>query len=236
MLRPEVASRPLVAGELPDAIAAPQAPAGRGAFAALFGEIQAEVADFIQNGSTAAAAGTLSPEGRFHLSRLPAQAPASLGDAPGEAQEAFLAAIAPWAEETGRRLGVSADILAAQAALESGWGQQPLRHPDGSDSHNLFGVKAGGKWSGAVASVPTTEYEGGLALHRTETFRSYPDHASAFRDFARLLLDNPRYHGALNTGNDARAYADALVRGGYATDPAYADKLARLAARLQSRN
>jgi len=46
----------------------------------------------------------------------------------------------------------------------------------------------------------------------------------------------PRYRGALNVGSDARAFAQGLARGGYATDPAYADKLARVAARLQSRD
>ena len=70
-------------------------------------------------------------------------------------------------------------------------------------------------------------------LERSERFRSYPDSASAFRDFPRLLLDSPRYQAALNTGADAVAYAQALQRGGYASDPAYAEKLARIAARLQ---
>ena len=57
--------------------------------------------------------------------------------------------------------------------------------------------------------------------------------ASAFRDYAQMLIDNPRYRGALGVGNDARAFAQGLARGGYATDPAYASKLTRLASKLQ---
>lgn len=148
-------------------------------------------------------------------------------------QQAFLAAIRPWAEEAAKRLGVAPEIVAAQAALESGWGKYPVRREGGRDTHNLFGIKAGASWRGRVAEVATKEFENGVAVGRTEKFRSYPDPASAFRDFARLLLDNPRYHAALNTGDDAHAYASALVRGGYATDPAYADKLVRIATRLQ---
>ena len=40
----------------------------------------------------------------------------------------------------------------------------------------------------------------------------------------------PRYAAALGTGNNVQAYAAALQRGGYATDPAYADKLVATAA------
>jgi flagellar protein FlgJ len=128
---------------------------------------------------------------------------------------------------------VAPELVSAHAALESGWGQRPLRQAQGGDSHNLFGLKASGDWRGAATAVLTTEYEGGAALKKTERFRSYPDQASAFRDYAQVLLANPRYRAALNTGSDARAFAEGLARGGYATDPAYADKLTRLATRLQ---
>ena len=47
------------------------------------------------------------------------------------------------------------------------------------------------------------------------------------------MAGNPRFQGALQAGDDARAFAQGLARGGYATDPAYADKLSTLAARLQ---
>jgi flagellar protein FlgJ len=55
-------------------------------------------------------------------------------------------------------------------------------------------------------------------------------------DYVRLLTDNPRYASALNTGSDVRAFGNALQRGGYATDPAYADKLVAVAAKLGSLN
>jgi|GEM_PF-302816 len=150
----------------------------------------------------------------------------------GDIQQQFLASIKPWAEETAAKLGVSADVVSAHAALESGWGQLPLRGATG-DTNNLFGLKAGGNWRGAVAAASTTEYEHGAMLRKTEKFRSYPDAASAFRDYAELLSSNPRYQAALNTGGDARAFASGLAQGGYATDPNYADKLSKIAAQLQ---
>lgn len=148
-------------------------------------------------------------------------------------QHEFVAAIAPAAQAVAGRLGVAAELVVAHAALESGWGRWPLRGADGGTTHNLFGVKAGEAWQGAVVRARTTEFEGGVAVKREDAFRSYSDADSAFRDYARLLIENPRYAGALQTGDDARAFAEGLVRGGYATDPAYADKLTRVAAQIR---
>lgn len=250
MFRPEFDLPP--AAFVDTARIAPAAGRAPGGFPALMREVRSEVADFIEHGSPAmglnASGQVLRLRARMAAEAAPAvSAPASEAGEPttqaattsvpplpvGTRQQAFLDAIAPFVAEAGARLGVSPQVLAAQAALESGWGQRPLRDGDGADTHNLFGLKAGAGWRGAVAEALTTEYEEGAAVQRSERFRSYPDSASAFRDFTRLLLDSPRYQAALNTGADAVAYAQALQRGGYASDPAYAEKLARIAARLQ---
>jgi peptidoglycan hydrolase FlgJ len=237
------AARPLA----PTAASAPTVAANGapGGFGGVFRQVQNEVSDFIKNGGGAHAGApspALSPEGRAALGRARSAAPSVSGALDGAAsgteraalQRDFLDSIRPWAEEAGARLGVAPDLVAAHAALESGWGRHPLRQSNGADTNNLFSLKAGAGWQGAVAAASTTEYEHGAALKKTEQFRSYPDQASAFRDYAALLIDNPRYRAALNTGDDARAFAQGLARGGYATDPAYADKLTRLAQRLQT--
>lgn len=215
---------------------APSRGTGSAGFAGLMQQVREEITDFIAHGSqdfSAMSAG-LSPEARARF--LTSQTVAGADEPQGlnAQQQDFLSGIEPHAREAARRLGVSPSVLAAHAALESGWGKQPLLHGDGRDTHNLFGIKAGSGWQGDFAAVPTTEYDEGVATRKTERFRSYADYDAAFGDFARLLIDKPRYHGALNTGNDARAYAQALARGGYATDPDYADKLVQVAARIQS--
>lgn len=243
MLRPDAAFRAGAAAfdAVAEGIALPTGLAGQGDFAALMRDVKQDVTNFIENGGgDSDAVGGLDAAARAYLLRqgmAPAVDPVSAGSQPDGLPadgRAFLDAVAPLAAETGRRLGVSPEILAAQAALESGWGQRPIRQSDGRDTHNLFGIKAGGAWQGDSANIATTEYEGGAKLTRTERFRSYANPGEAFRDFGRLLLDNPRYKGALNTGNDVAAYARGLAQGGYATDPQYGAKLARIAARLQS--
>lgn len=225
-----------IAATLPTAPTRPaEALGGAGGFGKAFAAVQGEVADFIQNGG-AASAPELTPEGSLWRNRSAASVLAAPETEEGSAsadQQAFLDSIAPWAKQAADQLGVAPELVQAHAALESGWGQRPIRAGDGASSHNLFGIKAGGKWDGAVAESATTEYVGGAAVKTKERFRSYPDGASAFRDYARMLLDNPRYKGAIGAGNDAHAFAQGLAKGGYATDPAYAAKLARLAGKLQ---
>jgi flagellar protein FlgJ len=243
MLRPDSAATP---STLPAQATAPvRAAAGGsgGGFGGLIGEVRADVADFIENGSadTLPPVATMAPPAADALpASLASFAPVVRPDrdtaaaATAPDQHAFLQAIAPYAEQTGARLGVAPEIVAAHAALESGWGKKPLRDADGGDTHNLFGLKAGAAWQGGVADALTTEYDAAGPTTKVERFRSYADPAGAFDDYAQLLLDNPRYHSALNAGSDARAFAQGLARGGYATDPAYADKLVRLAQRLRS--
>ena len=222
----------------PTSATAPTAPLsnGGGKFGGIFNEVQGEVADFLQNGGGGfTTAATLSAEGRMWAARSQSATAAVMGDGADAApdQQAFLNSIAPWAREAAEKLGVAPELVSAHAALESGWGQRPLRNPDGSSTHNLFGIKAGAGWHGDVAESATTEYVGGAALKTSARFRAYPDQASAFRDYAQMLIDNPRFRGALGTGNDAQAFATGLAKGGYATDPSYAAKLTRLAGKLQ---
>ena len=147
----------------------------------------------------------------------------------------FVQAMAPHAQAAADKLGVSVRALLAQAALETGWGKHlPHRH-DGSSSFNLFGIKAGGGWDGDKVSVPTLEYEDGVAVRKRDNFRAYADPGQAFADYARMLSDNPRYAHALGQGENVAGFAHALSRGGYATDPAYAAKLTAIANSPQMR-
>lgn len=202
-------------------------------FRAAFDEVRGEVLDFIAGGArTSGAAGgatTLSVEG--HARRLDLQD--GVHGADGAQQREFLASIAPWARGAANALGVAPEVVAAHAALESGWGQRPLRAADGSSTHNLFGVKAGSTWTGEAVRALTSEVEGGMTVKRTERFRDYADMGEAFSDYAQLLLGQTRFAAALNTGADAAAFGQGLMRGSYATDPAYAQKIERVARQVR---
>jgi peptidoglycan hydrolase FlgJ len=151
-----------------------------------------------------------------------------------QTQVNFISELWPTAQEAGQQLGVDPRNLIAQAALETDWGTRVPRDASGRSSNNLFGMKAGGQWSGASVLAGTQEYRNGGAVSTTGQFRAYDNRAQSFQDYVSLLRGNPRYAAALNTGGDTQAFASALQRGGYATDPQYARKITAIAATVCS--
>lgn len=159
---------------------------------------------------------------------------AASGIAPSSPQRAFITRHWDSALAAQRATGIPAQFVIAQAAHESGWGKGEIRGSDGLPSFNLFGIKATGGWQGRTVDVVTTEYENGVAKKVVEKFRAYNNYSEAFRDWAQLLANNPRYAEVIARGRDAQGFAHGLQRAGYATDPAYGDKLSRVIASVQA--
>jgi flagellar protein FlgJ len=185
---------------------------------------------------------TSAPDTRFSLDtlrnaarQLIEGAPVAAGAAAGAAQvksgpdapREFVSRVWPHAQEASRATGIPGHFIVAQAALESGWGRGEIRLADGSTSFNLFNVKAGKGWTGETVDVTTTEYVNGTAQKQVERFRAYRSYAEAFADYANLLKSNPRYANVIGQ-QDGVGFARALQQAGYATDPMYAEKLARI--------
>jgi flagellar protein FlgJ len=150
-------------------------------------------------------------------------------DAPkGSHTEQFIRKHLSAAQAAEAESGIPAAHILGQAALESGWGKREIRMPDGSSSHNLFGIKAGANWQGKVAEVTTTEYVNGTAHKVTARFRAYESYEEAFKDHSRLLSRSSRYSQTVAQADTAQGFAQGLQRAGYATDPAYASKLTQV--------
>ena len=132
------------------------------------------------------------------------------------------------AQAAEKATGIPANHILGQAALESGWGKHEPKMANGQSSHNLFGIKAGSGWTGKVAEVSTTEYSGGVAHKVTAKFRAYDSYEDAFKDHAKLLSQSPRYSQTVAQADTAQGFARGLQKAGYATDPAYADKLTKV--------
>lgn len=140
-------------------------------------------------------------------------------------QQDFVNKMLPHALKASQASGVPPQLIMGQAALESGWGKRTINASDGSDSHNLFGIKAGAGWHGKVAAVTTTEYKNGVASKQVENFRAYSSYTEAFNDYAGILSSNPRYANVMQQSSSPADMAQALQKSGYATDPKYAEKL-----------
>jgi peptidoglycan hydrolase FlgJ len=188
---------------------------------------------FVEKMLSGNAAADAASSGARPSVRVPLVTSANAFRTPSSPEE-FVQQLWPCAEEAGRELGVNPAHLLAQAALETGWGKSLPCDANGNPSFNFFGIKAGTSWQGESVNVRTLEFEGGLPTPKQARFRAYESAADSFRDYVALLRDSPRYAAALNTGNDAQAFATALQHAGYATDPGYARKIVAIAQNLAS--
>ena len=142
-----------------------------------------------------------------------------------DSADAFVNVLMPYAKDAAKRLGVDPNLLVAQAALETGWGQHVIQRANGGSSHNLFNIKAGKNWEGSRAMVDTLEYEDGVAVKKRDGFRAYGSYQESFDDYVGLLETNLKYSRALKHADDPREYINALQDAGYATDPRYGEKV-----------
>jgi flagellar protein FlgJ len=171
--------------------------------------------------------GTLPPS-TISLGGVSAARTTPVAAAPtGSAQGDFVQKMGDAAATVSAESGIPASFMLGQAGHETGWGKHLIKNKDGSSANNLFGVKASGDWKGKVAEVTTTEYINGTPRKVVAKFRSYDSPEESFRDYAKLINENPRYANAKQKTDSAHAYATELKRAGYATDPAYASKLSR---------
>lgn len=124
-----------------------------------------------------------------------------------------------------RRFGVPWQIQAAQWAIESGWGEaRPKDIATGQESYNMFGMK--GKGPAGTVQSPTWEHVNGRDIEVVAGFRAYHNFGESLVDHASLFK-NDRYKEAMKSGEDLHRWCEMLGprSAGYATDPAYPQKL-----------
>lgn len=179
--------------------------------------------DATLNGSdkkrTESVVGSDSPEQKDKEARLPLTF---------ETPDQFIEHLFPLAQKVEAETGISAKVMLAQSALETGWGKHMINKPDEQASFNLFGIKADSRWDGDKTEIVTTEYRGGVAMKERAEFRSYNNYEDSFRDYAEFLQDNPRYEPAMQYLDNPQKFTQTLQDAGYATDPAYSQKIQRI--------
>ena len=62
-------------------------------------------------------------------------------DSSFDSPTSFVNKLWPMAKQAADRLGVTPDVILAQAALETGWGKHVINKVDGESSYNLFNIK-----------------------------------------------------------------------------------------------
>lgn len=140
----------------------------------------------------------------------------------------FLSSVAAPAQQSQAQFAVPASVTIAQAILESDWASSPLTRKGNA----YFGIKctgSDGPYATGCLDQPTTECDAsGACSDQVAQFRIYATVSDSFRDHGKLLATAARYNKAFQFKTDPNGFAQAIAAAGYATDPAYADKLIAL--------
>ncbi|MCP4988117.1 MAG: flagellar assembly peptidoglycan hydrolase FlgJ [Colwellia sp.] len=137
----------------------------------------------------------------------------------------FVTALIEPAQKVQQTLGVPFEVVIAQAALETGWGQKMIKAQDGGSSNNLFNIKADSRWAGDKITKETLEFEQGAMVKKSEPFRTYQSLTDSVDDYINFLSTSERYQDALQQSGNVEHFLQGLQKAGYATDPQYADKI-----------
>lgn len=127
-----------------------------------------------------------------------------------------------------QRSGIPASIILAQGIHESAWGQGDLA----VNSNNHFGIKCKDYWEGPRYFHKDDDYVNGKLVK--SCFRAYQNVEDSYIDHTNFLIQTKYYEDLFDYDEtDYRNWAYGLKRCGYATDPAYAEKLIGLIERYQ---
>lgn len=153
----------------------------------------------------------------------------------------FINTIYGKAREVAGKSGFSLEFILAQAAYETGWGEKIL-----PGTNNLFNIKAGPSWTGAVKTFIVPEKikigDETKTIYVESKFRAYESFTDSINDWLDFLRNNPRYHGigANSDGTphinifdpevkkDPKLLAVGFWHDGYATEPDYVNQVVRV--------
>jgi LysM repeat protein len=132
-------------------------------------------------------------------------------------REDYIRAYKDFAVKEMGRSGVPASITLAQGMLESDNGNSRLA----VRGNNHFGIKCHNGWKGKRIYHDDD--------HRNECFRKYNSVFESYEDHSDFLRNGSRYAFLFELDPlDYRSWARGLKKAGYATNPAYAERLIKI--------
>jgi hypothetical protein len=112
------------------------------------------------------------------------------------------------------------ELLAAQWALESSFGQHLAA------KHNYFGIKAGA--GDSASEKMTNEVVNGKTIRIKARFKNFESPTACVDYLVNKWYKDYKSYRGVNNAHTREEAAQMLVDQGYATDPAYAEKLIKL--------
>lgn len=139
------------------------------------------------------------------------------------AQEQFVKIMVEKCQSRCQAAKLLPSLCIAQACLESAYGTSELA----VQANNLFGIKQGSGWKGAVYSKATKEWDGSKYITITAPFRKYDTMVACVEDYIAKLTGMERYKNLVGCTDIATA-CKYIREDGWATSPTYTENLLKV--------
>ena len=139
------------------------------------------------------------------------------------AQEQFIKIMVEKCQSRCQAAKLLPSLCIAQACLESAYGTSELA----VQANNLFGIKQGSGWKGAVYSKATKEWDGSKYITITAPFRKYDTMVACVEDYIAKLTGMERYKNLVGCTDIATA-CKYIREDGWATSPTYTENLLKV--------
>jgi len=149
----------------------------------------------------------------------------ALPDKEHSMQNRFITNIWYKVKQVASKLNLDPKLLAAQAALETGWGKLILKDSSGRSSYNLFNIKTNKSWQKDSLDLPVTEYIESRPVLKNASFKMYKNYSESIEDYCNTITNNKRYEKALAVSSNPEAFMQELAKAGFATDIKYPEKV-----------
>jgi hypothetical protein len=145
---------------------------------------------------------------------------------------AYIAMVAPMAQQASGLYGVPASVTIAQSILESGWGGSTLA----TQANAYFGIKCNSSYtpySTGCYTIATQEYDPVTGTYYTVTadFRKYASVNDSILDHGYFLAHSSRYAPAFAYKENPDQFIREVAAAGYATSPTYATSVINIMVR-----
>lgn len=161
----------------------------------------------------------------------------SSGKASGNGSPVFDLQVVPAIIREARRRNLNPINYLTQLVIESGYGKRTPILPDGSPSHNYGGIKWKSDKTARKVAANTREYIKGQYVNVVDDFAVYDTPDEFAKAYFNYLFSGPsahRYKG-LENARTPFEHGAILQRGGYATDPNYANSFQNVASSVAKR-
>jgi len=95
----------------------------------------------------------------------------------------FAEKMLPLAKGIADKMGAEPQMILAQAALETDWGNNIIRNSHGETSFNMFNIKVDSDWKGPSVVKKELEYVDGKYNQISTSYKVYGSYSESFSDF-----------------------------------------------------